>query len=247
MRELDTTFQSKFDLGFSGFDGNAVLSGELYASEFGLPIELRAYSGSWLGIKRGLDLAGSLLMIAVCLIPGLLIAAAVALSSDGPVFYREERIGRGGRPFRIWKFRSMRNVRNASAAESASASTGNLLQWRVNKKGRDPRITAVGGFLRRWSLDELPQLLNVLRGEMSLVGPRPVVTAEIPFYGHLQHLYLAAKPGLSGLWQVSGRSDVSFAERASLDAYYVRNWSLLQDLQILVKTVPAVLGRVGAR
>lgn len=239
MRELDTTFQSKFDLGFSGFDGNAVLSGELYASEFGLPIELRAYSGIWLAFKRAIDLAGSLLMIAAGLIPGLLIAAAVALTSGGPVFYREERIGRGGRPFRIWKFRSMRNVRNAS--------TGNLLQWRVNKKGRDPRITAVGGFLRRWSLDELPQVLNVLRGEMSLVGPRPVVAAEVPFYGHLQHLYLAAKPGLSGLWQVSGRSDVDFARRASLDAYYVRNWSLFSDLRILVRTVPAVLGRVGAR
>jgi lipopolysaccharide/colanic/teichoic acid biosynthesis glycosyltransferase len=247
MRELNTTFQSEFDLGFSGFDGNAALSGELYASEFGLPIELRAYSGSWLGIKRVLDLAGSLLMIAVCLIPGLLIAAAVALTSDGPVFYREERIGRGGKPFRIWKFRSMRNMRNAPAAGSASASTGNLLQWRVNKKGSDPRITAVGGFLRRWSLDELPQVLNVLRGEMSLVGPRPVIEAEIPLYGHLQHLYLAAKPGLSGLWQVSGRSNVSFAGRASLDAYYVRNWSLFSDLRILVKTVPAVLGRVGAR
>jgi lipopolysaccharide/colanic/teichoic acid biosynthesis glycosyltransferase len=250
MRELNTTFQSEFDLGFSGFDGNAVLSGELYASEFGLPVELRAYSGIWLGFKRGIDLAGSLLMIAVCLIPGLLIGAAVALTSEGPVFYREERIGQGGRPFRIWKFRSMRNVRNVrnvSAVESASASAGNLLQWRVNKKGRDPRITAVGGFLRRWSLDELPQVLNVLRGEMSLVGPRPVIEAEIPLYGHLQHLYLAAKPGLSGLWQVSGRSNVSFAGRASLDAYYVRNWSLFSDLRILARTVPAVLGRVGAR
>jgi lipopolysaccharide/colanic/teichoic acid biosynthesis glycosyltransferase len=117
----------------------------------------------------------------------------------------------------------------------------------VHKTLRDPRITTVGRFLRRWSLDELPQVLNVLRGEMSLIGPRPVIEAEVAMYGHLQYYYLAATPGLSGLWQVSGRSNVSFAARADLDASYVQNWSLRADFGILLRTIPAVLGRVGAR
>jgi lipopolysaccharide/colanic/teichoic acid biosynthesis glycosyltransferase len=117
----------------------------------------------------------------------------------------------------------------------------------MHKDVPDPRITWVGGFLRKWSLDELPQLINVLRGDMSLVGPRPIVEAELPMYGHLKHFYLAAIPGLSGLWQVSGRSNISFAARVNLDASYVRYWSLRGDLKILLRTVPAVLRRVGAR
>jgi lipopolysaccharide/colanic/teichoic acid biosynthesis glycosyltransferase len=129
----------------------------------------------------------------------------------------------------------------------SGACDGTLLHWRVHKTHSDPRITPIGGFLRRWSLDELPQLLNVFRGDMSLIGPRPVIAAEVPLYGHLQHFYLAATPGLSGLWQVSGRSNVSFAARANLDASYVRNWSLPGDFAILLRTVPAVLCRVGAR
>jgi len=120
-------------------------------------------------------------------------------------------------------------------------------RWRTHKDIHDPRITAVGRFLRRWSLDELPQLINVLRGDMSLVGPRPVVKAELPLYEHLLHFYLAATPGLSGLWQVSGRSNVNFSKRARLDATYVRSWSLHRDFTILARTVPAVLRRVGAR
>jgi undecaprenyl-phosphate galactose phosphotransferase len=112
---------------------------------------------------------------------------------------------------------------------------------------RDPRITAVGRFLRRWSLDELPQVINVLRGDMSLIGPRPVIEPEVSMYRSLQNYYLAVIPGLSGLWQVSGRSNVSFAARAELDAHYVRNWSLWEDFVILLRTIPAVLSRNGAR
>jgi lipopolysaccharide/colanic/teichoic acid biosynthesis glycosyltransferase len=126
-------------------------------------------------------------------------------------------------------------------------SGGTLLHWRIHKHSRDPRITPVGRFLRRWSLDELPQLINVLRGDMSLIGPRPVIEEEMLLYAHLQPFYLAAAPGMSGLWQVSGRSNVSFAKRADLDAFYVKNWSLRTDFVILAKTIPAVLGRVGAR
>jgi undecaprenyl-phosphate galactose phosphotransferase len=117
----------------------------------------------------------------------------------------------------------------------------------MQKQFKDPRITAIGGFLRSWSIDELPQLINVLRGEMSLIGPRPIVAAETDFYGDLLSFYLAATPGLSGLWQVSGRSQVDYDERAKLDARYVRFWSLKNDMEILFRTIPAVLGRVGAK
>lgn len=121
-----------------------------------------------------------------------------------------------------------------------------MLEWRMRKDLKDPRITAVGGFLRRWSLDEFPQLFNVLRGEMSLVGPRPIVKKEMLFYGNLLQHYLAVAPGMSGLWQVSGRSDIDYDERVKLDAFYVESWSLTFDLAILCRTVPAVLSRNGA-
>ncbi len=185
-------------------------------------------------------------MFAIFLIPGIIIAALIGLTSAHPIFYREERIGRNGVPFRIWKFRSMR-PHGVTRHSQASHSDGTVLRWRIQKHKNDPRITPVGRFLRRWSLDELPQLLNVLRGEMSLIGPRPVVKAETHFYKHLLPFYLAATPGLSGLWQVSGRSDLDYDERARLDATYVKNWSLRNDFKILFRTIPAVLSRVGAR
>jgi lipopolysaccharide/colanic/teichoic acid biosynthesis glycosyltransferase len=125
-------------------------------------------------------------------------------------------------------------------------SGAKVLEWRMKKHLRDPRITAVGRVLRSLSLDELPQLLNVLRGEMSLIGPRPIVKSETVFYGDLLSYYLAATPGLSGLWQVSGRSGVDYDERAQLDASYVQSWSLRADAGIFLRTIPAVLGRVGA-
>lgn len=208
----------------------------------GLPI------GSWkyAYIKRGLDILGALVMLVIFLIPGVLIALAILLTSPYPVFYSEERIGRNGIPFRIWKFRSMR----PHTVPSRGAGTdldGVVLKWRMNKGARDPRVTFMGRFLRRWSLDEVPQLFNVLRGDMSLVGPRPIVKAEKYCYKHLLGFYLAAVPGLSGLWQVSGRSDLDYDARARLDASYVRNWSLGTDIKILLRTIPAVLGRVGAR
>jgi len=117
----------------------------------------------------------------------------------------------------------------------------------MDKRGYDPRITRIGRFLRRWSLDEVPQLFNVLRGDMSLIGPRPVVKAETHLYKHLLPFYLAATPGLSGLWQVSGRSNLDYEARARLDATYVQTWSLKADFKILVRTVPTVLRRIGAR
>lgn len=195
--------------------------------------------------KRAVDMSLSFIMLTLSLVPGLIIAALVAGTSQGPVFYREWRVGRRGRPFRIWKFRSM-SARTDSPL-GVGVTSGTVFQLRVNKSGCDTRVTPVGKFIRKWSLDELPQLLNVLRGEMSLVGPRPVVEAEIPLYGILSEYYYAAVPGLSGLWQVSGRSNIKFERRVTLDVSYVHKWSLMEDCKILLRTIPAVLKRTGAR
>jgi lipopolysaccharide/colanic/teichoic acid biosynthesis glycosyltransferase len=197
-------------------------------------------------VKRALDIVLGSVMLLVFLVPGLLIALGLYLSTPYPVFYTEERIGRGGVPFRIWKFRSMRPHGIVSHASGPHAER-TVLQYRMFKHKNDPRITALGRFLRRWSLDEVPQVINVLRGDMSLIGPRPIVKAETHLYKYLLPYYLAATPGLSGLWQVSGRSDLNYDVRARLDATYVETWSLTSDLAILLRTIPAVLNRVGAR
>lgn len=198
----------------------------------------------YLWVKRGIDLIFSAFLLSLIAIPGLFIAAIIRCTSEGPVFYRENRIGRYGRVFRIWKFRSM--YCDAPKRARIAGNHPGVLEWRMRKQAGDPRITPIGGFLRRWSIDEFPQLLNVLRGEMSLIGPRPIVASEASFYGDLFDYYLAALPGLSGLWQVSGRSRLGYAQRAELDAKYVETWSLRADLSILLRTFPAVLGRRGA-
>jgi lipopolysaccharide/colanic/teichoic acid biosynthesis glycosyltransferase len=197
-------------------------------------------------LKRAVDLLGSFALICFFLVPGLLIAAAIVLTSRGSVFYREERLGHSGKPFRIWKFRSMHRNAHRKKHVKSEQQGGVVLEWRMCKERCDPRITAVGGFLRRWSLDEIPQLLNVLLGEMSLVGPRPIIQSETTLYKELLPYYMAAVPGLSGAWQVSGRSKVGYDDRARLDAEYVSNWSLRTDIAILLRTIPAVLGRIGA-
>jgi undecaprenyl-phosphate galactose phosphotransferase len=198
-------------------------------------------------VKRFVDIVAALMMLLIFIVPGLMIAAAIVLTSKGSVFYRETRIGRDGKPFRIWKFRSMYQDA-AERAHIASASNGSkVLQWRMSKHLQDPRITAIGGFLRKWSIDEVPQCLNVLSGDMSLIGPRPIVEAEAHLFGDLLDYYKAAKPGLSGLWQVSGRSNVDYKKRAMLDATYVMTWSLRSDFSLVFRTIPAVLQRVGAR
>lgn len=205
----------------------------------------RTESWQYLFLKRLMDLCGVLGLLGLTLVPCIAIAAVLAATTNEPIFYREWRIGRGGRRFRIWKFRSMRSCDDRQQNKVAASS--NLLHWRTKKEGCDPRITPVGRFLRQWSLDELPQLINVLLGEMSLVGPRPVVSAEIPLYGIMRHYYYAATPGLSGLWQISGRSNIDFQARVTLDVSYVQGWSLWNDCKILLKTIPAVFLRTGAR
>jgi undecaprenyl-phosphate galactose phosphotransferase len=228
-------------------EGDVAVSESSYSSGYRLITKAPTDSWRYSIVKRGIDVLFALAVILGFAIPGLLIAAAIVLTSRGPVFYREERIGRNGQPFRIWKFRSMhRNAGQRSRVE-VHQHGDRVLHWRMQKHLSDPRITAVGSFLRAWSLDEVPQFINVLRGEMSLIGPRPIVEAETHLFGDLLDYYLDAKPGLSGLWQVSGRSNVDYARRAQLDTFYVRTWSLWSDYRILLRTIPAVLRREGAR
>jgi Undecaprenyl-phosphate galactose phosphotransferase WbaP len=198
-------------------------------------------------VKRVVDLGLILATAALALPFVVLIAAAIRLTSAGPVFYRQVRYGRNGKTFTAWKFRSM--VRDARDVLAHHLETSPELrrEWdRDHKLRRDPRVTAVGRFLRRTSLDELPQIWNVLLGQMSVVGPRPIVADEIPLYGDCYELYTQVRPGITGLWQVSGRNDLTYEKRVHLDTYYIRNWSPWLDLYILARTVAAVLLARGA-
>ena len=198
-------------------------------------------------IKYVLDLSAT--VVGGLLISPLLIAITIAikLDSPGPAFYAHRRVGIGGNHFRCWKFRTMHADAEQLLNEFLQGKPDLQAEWEQNFKLRDdPRVTRVGRFLRKTSLDELPQLWNVLRGEMSLVGPRPIVEAEISRYGTVYEMYQRIKPGISGFWQVSGRSDTSYAERVKLDAYYVHNWSIWLDLVILVRTVGCVMLGRGA-
>jgi lipopolysaccharide/colanic/teichoic acid biosynthesis glycosyltransferase len=175
------------------------------------------------------------------------VAALVKLSSPGPVFYSHRRICKGGAFFSMWKFRTMCVDSAEVLEEYLEKHPKARVEWNKTHKLRDdPRITPMGSFLRRYSLDELPQLWNVLVGQMSLVGPRPIVAAEVEKYGNCFDCYCCVKPGLTGLWQVSGRSQVSYETRVALDCEYVARWSLLKDVVILVKTFSTVLKQDGA-
>ncbi len=176
-------------------------------------------------------------------------AIALAVRLDGgPVFYVQPRVGRGGRSFKCYKFRSMRVNADELLANVLLSNADEAESWRINRKLRnDPRVTPVGKFLRKTSLDELPQLLNILRMDMSLVGPRPIVEQEVHLYGADVSKYYSCRPGLTGVWQISGRSDTTFQERVGFDTSYVDNWSVWLDLRIILKTVPAVLAGSGAR
>ncbi|MFA7637825.1 MAG: sugar transferase, partial [Parvibaculum sp.] len=157
------------------------------------------------------------------------------------------RVGEKGREFMCRKFRTMHVDSDAILKSLLENNPQVAAEWARDQKLRnDPRVTAIGAFLRKTSLDELPQLINVIRGEMSLVGPRPVTYSEVLRYGEDAEYYLSAKPGITGLWQVSGRNETTYMRRVQLDAWYVKNWSLWQDIAILFKTVPAVLLRRGA-
>ncbi|VXB52416.1 sugar transferase [Aeromicrobium sp. 9AM] len=201
-----------------------------------------AEAGTWPKTLFDRTVAGVLVVLFAPLMASA--AIAVKLSSPGPVFFYQERIGLRGIPFRMMKFRSMRRGADAElAALLAAQGSGDKPLFKVVD---DPRITRTGAFLRRFSIDELPQLFNVFKGDMSLVGPRPQQQAEVELYDDAAHRRLTVRPGMTGLWQVSGRSDLTWEESIRLDTSYVENWSMISDLTILWRTVRAVLGSDGA-
>jgi lipopolysaccharide/colanic/teichoic acid biosynthesis glycosyltransferase len=178
----------------------------------------------------------------------LLISALIRASDGGPALFQQARIGRGGKGFRCWKFRTMACNADEALQKLLTTDPAAAQEWAESQKlTNDPRITPVGAFLRRSSLDELPQLFNIIAGEMSFVGPRPIVAAERERYGEAFSHCFSVTPGLTGLWQISGRSDCSYATRVSLDSQYAAEWHLMLDAKILVKTVPAVLMQRGSR
>jgi Undecaprenyl-phosphate galactose phosphotransferase WbaP len=198
-------------------------------------------------IKRVFDILFTLVMALASLPLGILIALAIVLDSRGGVFFSHTRVGKGGKPFRIWKFRSMIAASDEILARHLERNPTLVEEWKLSHKLKDdPRVTRVGRLLRKTSLDELPQVWNVLRGDMSMVGPRPIVSEESAKYGPAFALYSQVRPGLTGLWQVSGRNDTNYKRRVALDCQYIRDWSLWLDAKILLKTVRVVLGGRGA-
>lgn len=215
--------------------------------EIGFEVPQRlCHSGAGM-VKRAIDV--------IMTVPGLILispvfgflALAIRLSSTGPVFYGHKRHGRNGKTFNALKFRTMYQNGDSLLADHFQKYPDELISWQRDQKLRcDPRVTPVGRWLRRYSLDELPQLWNVLCGQMSLVGPRPIVSSEVLKYGRGYDLYSRVRPGITGLWQVSGRNNTTYPERVAFDEYYVRNWSVWLDTYILVRTVKAVFFAEGA-
>ena len=208
-----------------------------------ISIKQTALTGWNLVLKRILDLSFAIPFTLATAPLWLIVAVAIKLDSSGPVFFKQERAGKGGKPFRVYKFRSMVVGAEAEQAKLAAQNeaTGPLFKIRD-----DPRRTRVGRFIRQTSLDELPQFINVIRGEMSVVGPRPALFSEVAQYQEWQRKRLDIQPGVTGLWQVSGRSDLTFDEMVMLDIYYGENWSLGADIRIMLRTVPQFLFGDGA-
>jgi exopolysaccharide biosynthesis polyprenyl glycosylphosphotransferase len=202
-----------------------------------------ALKGFNLFVKRVLDMALGVLALIIAALPMLVIAAIVKLGSPGAVFFKQKRVGKAGEVFTCYKFRSMYRDAEARLEELRKY---NEVDGPIFKMRNDPRLTPFGKFLRRTSLDELPQVFNILRGEMSFVGPRPPTPDEVTKYSEWHLKRLDVTPGLTGLWQVSGRSDLSFDDMVKLDIYYAENWSLEMDTMIILRTIPAVLKREGA-
>jgi exopolysaccharide production protein ExoY len=196
--------------------------------------------------KRAFDFIAALILL-ITLLPLLsFVAVAIRLASPGPIVFRHQRIGAGGRAFSCYKFRTMTPDADRVLLEHLRSNPDARAEWEVSHKlRRDPRVFFIGEVLRKSSIDELPQLLNVIRGEMSIVGPRPIVSAEIGKYGHDFGHYCQARPGITGLWQISGRNDITYEERIRLDRSYVTHWSFLGDLRIILRTIPVVIRSEG--
>jgi exopolysaccharide production protein ExoY len=197
--------------------------------------------------KRAFDVSAAVAGLVVFSPLFLMLVALVKFSDGGRVFYGHPRIGRNGKVFRCLKFRTMVEDGDAVLAAHFATNPQDREEWNATRKLQaDPRVTRIGAVLRKLSLDELPQIFNILRGEMSFVGPRPVVDDELALYGTSASFYLQSRPGLTGLWQVSGRNDVSYGTRVAFDRHYVENWSFVFDLKILIWTVPAVFSSRGS-
>jgi Undecaprenyl-phosphate galactose phosphotransferase WbaP len=197
--------------------------------------------------KTAIDIVVAALLLLITA-PLFLALSIVSQLDKGPIFFAHRRIGADGRPFLCLKFRTMVVDGDKVLAAHLANNPEAAAEWAATRKLRnDPRVTPIGRFLRKTSLDELPQLVNILRLEMSLVGPRPIVESEIAYYGENIGHYYAARPGLTGPWQVSGRSDTSYARRVELDVWYVNNWTIWNDIALMLKTIPAVVGGQGAR
>lgn len=214
---------------------------------FALAIRRNLANNKKLKLKRATDLffsiTGGLLIFPFF----LLVIILIRMNSKGPALFKQKRIGLNGQEFKVYKFRTMVEDAEKALEKFLKENPEYQAEWDENHKlKKDPRITSVGKILRKTSLDELPQILNVIKGEMSLVGPRPIVESEIEKYGGIFQMYSHVRPGITGLWQVTGRSDTSYEERVTLDRYYVANWSFWLDIYILLKTIPAVLGKKGA-
>ena len=198
-------------------------------------------------LKRGMDCVLVFLTLPLLLPLIAIIGAVVKFTSPGPIFFSHRRICRNASFFSMWKFRTMCVNSSAVLDQHLRAHPEAREEWnRTHKLKDDPRVTPVGFVLRRFSLDELPQVWNVLTGRMSLVGPRPIVAAEVEKYGECFHCYCRVKPGVTGLWQVSGRSKLAYGERVQLDCAYVNRWSLLRDIKILFLTLKSVVNQDGA-
>lgn len=198
-------------------------------------------------LKRGFDVVGALVGLLLLSPLFLILMLLVKLSGRGSIFYGHVRVGRNGNSFKCLKFRTMVQDGADVLARHLAENPDAAIEWAATRKlQNDPRVTAIGTILRKLSLDELPQILNILRGDMSIVGPRPVVTDELAMYGNASVYYLKSRPGLTGLWQISGRNDVSYGERVAFDTHYVQNWSFVTDLSIILRTVPAVLASRGS-
>lgn len=257
--EISKEFLNEFiNDDFSGFQQAIMISGDMQigslwvqsfnlAGVLGLGFRQNVITRWQLMTKRIFDLGLIFLFLPVLIMLFLVISFAIRLDSPGRVFYKQKRVGQNGKPIFVWKFRTMVSNADEILEKWLKANSDLRKEWDENHKLKnDPRITRVGRFLRRMSLDELPQMMNVLQGDMSLIGPRPIVEKEIIYYGKKFQLYKKVLPGLSGLWQISGRNDVSYTDRVLLDEYYVRNWSIWLDFYIVMNTFWAIITGKGA-
>lgn len=245
VKKLSAMFKNVIFVSSDLFAGTSVQIRDLEGL-LGLEASRNILTQSELVIKRLMDVVlvvvSSVVTVPICIVVALLIR----LEGRGPIFYMQERIGLNGQKFRIFKFRTMVSDAERQLQDYLKNNADARREWRESQKlRRDPRITRIGRWLRKWSLDELPQVLNVLKGEMSLVGPRPMLENQVSVYGTRIKTYITMRPGLSGMWQVSGRNKTTFEERADFDSYYVTHWSIWLDLYILLRTIWVVARRDG--